>query len=594
MVPTAEPARFTVSATIPDHQLWWPHTHGEPALYGADIEIVHSNRVVKAELGSIGFRTVTLDADDGDFRIGINAVPVFCRGACWTPLDIVALDAPEAALDDAFAQLVESGMNMVRVGGTMVYESEAFLDRCDAHGVLLWQDFMFANMDYPVDESFGADVESEVTDILSRLQGRPSVAVLCGNSEGEQQAAMWGAPREQWAHPLFHGPIAGLARQGCPDVPYWPSSTHGGAFPHQGNMGAASYYGVGAYLRPLEDARRAEVRFASECLAFANVPEDETLRRLPTVHRLRTHDPLWKARTPRDVGAGWDFDDVRDHYLQRLFGVDPLALRYADHERYLDLGRVVTGEVMAAAFLEWRRRRSATRGALIWFLRDRWPGAGWGVVDAQGVPKAAWHYLRRALAPLAVGVSDEGCNGLAVHVINDASQEFVGNLELDVIHRGSRTVGATRTPFTVDGRSALELNAASLFDGFEDLSYAFRFGPPPHDLVSATVRDQAGVARSRALHFVGTWPSQRESDVGLKARIQSAAPSGLALTVSCRRFAQSVHVDVPGYRANDNYFHLLPDEERELLLRPAGGVSSPTRGTIRALNSEAFATVTLP
>src|SRR6185503_8401886 len=146
---------------------------------------------------------------------------------------------------------------------------------------------------------------------LARWVGRPSLTVLCGDSEGEQQAAMWGAPAADWNRPLFRHVLPAAAAALCPDVPYWPSSASGGAFPHQPSAGSTSYYGVGAYLRPLDDARRSEVRFASECLAFANIPGP---RGLPGGGGTKVHLPSWKARTPRDLGAGWDFDDVRDHY----------------------------------------------------------------------------------------------------------------------------------------------------------------------------------------------------------------------------------------------------------------------------------------
>jgi beta-mannosidase len=565
--------------------LWWPHTHGEPALYEAALQLKGGGKV---SLGAIGFRNITVDRENGDFALRVNGVPVFCRGACWTPLDAVSLRATPEALSNAVAQARGLGMNMLRVPGTGVYEDDAFFDACDAQGMLVWQDLMFANMDYPVDDAaFSAGALAEVGQQLARWRARPSLAVLCGNSEVEQQAAMWGAARGLWSSPWFDEVLARVCEKEIPSLVYWPSSAHGGAFPHQASVGTTSYYGVGAYLRPLDDARRVELRFATECLAFANVPQPSAAARLPGAHATRVHHAAWKSRSPRDLGAGWDFDDVRDHYLGVLFGVDPPKLRYADHERYLLLSRITTAEVMAATFAEWRRPASTCRGAMVLMLRDLWAGAGWGLIDDAGVPKASAHGLRRVLQPTAVFLSDEGVNGLSVDVVHERGEALGAELELSVWRNGDVRVATGRAALALAPHSGTTRPVLELFEHFTDLSYAYRFGPLAHDAVVATLTGADGTRLGQAFHFPAGFGLQREADVGLTAQARMTDGGDAELLVGTKRLAQSVYFDIPGFEALDEYFHLVPGEDRRIVLRRIAGHAGLPSGTVHALNSSA-------
>lgn len=569
--------------------LWWPHTHGEPALYEALLRVTRGTGVPPSDhrLPRVGFRSIELGNNDGEFDLRINGVSVFCRGACWMPLDPVGLRSGDDDYRRAIAQARDAGMNMLRVSGTTVYEDDAFFDACDAQGVLVWQDFMFANMDYPGDDpSFVESVCAEIDQQLARWQPHACLAVLCGNSEGEQQAAMWGAPREHWSPPLFHQVIRERTARLLPDTPYWPSSAHGGAFPHQSDEGTSSYYGVGAYLRPQDDARRAAVRFTTECLAFANVPELSTMLRMPQGASLRVHHPQWKARTPRDLGAGWDFEDVRDHYLSVLFGVDAMRCRYADHERYLALSRVVTGELMADAFAEWRRPGSPCRGAIVWYLRDLWAGAGWGLVDEQGVPKPCWHFVRRALQPTAVSMTDEGGNGLQLHVLHEPDSTLEAELQVALFGPADAHVATARCAVRLEPRGGRSMAMAALFDGFHDLSYSYRFGPPAVTLVHARLCATDGRVLAQAFHLPAGRPASAGPAMPLStARLCRLASGELVVRLEAERFAQSVHIELDGHTIEDNYFHMAPGSVRELVARPLGTTVAVPRGWVRPLNS---------
>ncbi len=574
---------FSASLTIPNVEAWWPRTHGMPVLH--DISLVVDG--VRQKLGRTGFRRIEIDrgADGRDFALRVNGAKIFCRGAVWTNADIVDLPGTRDRYEPLLKLAADANMNMLRIGGTMTYETPDFFALCDELGILVWQDFQFANFDYPAnDPAFVANVQTEVSQFLDATAASPSLAVLCGGSEIDQQAAMLGLPQTAWAGPLTLDILPALVATHRPDVPYVENSPSGGAMPFSPNAGVTHYYGVGAYCRPLEDARRAEVRFAAESLAFANVPEQETLdAHLPVP---AVHDPRWKARVPRDRGASWDFEDVRDHYLGLLYGEDPARLRREDPSRYLDLSRAAVAEVMEATFAEWRREQSTCNGALVWTYQDLLPGAGWGIVDATGLPKSAWHALRRAFRPVQVTLSDEGTNGLDVHVRNDSAREKHLTLDLACLRHGRQTVVSGKREMALAPHSSITLPATDLFGAFFDTTYAFRFGPPAHDVTVARLVDGEGQTVAEAFHF----PRGRAKAIApsiLSAELRQDA-DGWLLDLSTDRFVQSVAIEAGGFVADDSWFHLAPGRVKPIRLSPRAGTdpAAKPQGTVRGIGAE--------
>ena len=555
---------------LPDAKPWWPHTHGEPSLY----DVILRTDDEEVTLARTGFRSVSVDRgqDGDDFAVILNSKKIFCRGAVWTSADSVALSGDRATYEPWLKLAREAGMNMIRVPGIATYESEAFFALCDELGLMVWQDFMLANFDYPVaDPAFVIHVKTEVAQFLERTQASPSLTILCGGSEIYQQGAMLGLPERIWKGQLCEELLRDFSADTRPDVPYVVNSPSGGALPFYPNAGVAHYYGVGAYKRPLEDARRANIRFAAECLAISNLAADEDLAGA-------------KAGIPRDTGADWDFEDVRDHYLGELYGVDPQQLRSTDFERYLSLSRIVTGEVMEASFAEWRRPGSSCHGALVFTFQDVMPGPGWGVVDVQGVPKPAWYALKRAFRPVLLVFADEGTNGLDIHMLNETAQMLPVRIEITCLRDGRVPVVGGQRELTLSPRCAESISSVALFGAFFDTTYAYRFGPPSHDVTVARLVDATdGAILAEAFHFpLGRGKAMRDSDIQVTLD-QSGKDTRLELTADT--LAQSVWIDCPGYRASDNGFHLAPGTIKTVRLTTLDGAPAHPKGAVRALGA---------
>ncbi|MBC7792104.1 MAG: hypothetical protein H7Z43_00220 [Clostridia bacterium] len=540
------PGEFDLTLSLSDVATWWPHTHGPQPTYTLTVR-AGETKVSK----TIAFRNVELDAG---MQVRVNGQPVFSRGVNWTPVDPLTMGADVAA---EVARMRAAGMNMVRLTATSLYESDAFYEACTAAGILVWQDFQFSNLDYPfADDAFLRSAKAEAHCFLRRTQTEACLAVLCANAEVRMQAYLTGVTPP--AEPFYDETLPALCASVRPDVPFVPGSPSGGDTGIEPREGCSHYYGVGAYMRPLSDARLSHVRFASECLGFAMLPALES--------RAAWHDVPWQSRYQRFESGAGDLADENEFYIRELFGVDPLSLRGNDRPLYDALLDITPGSVMAETFALWRTSEH-NKGGLVWLWRDVWPSIGLGVIDAAGRPKAAYHYLKRAFAPRAVFLRDEGLNNLDVWLLNDKLQSVSLPLILE-LYKDDRLLERFEHAVHVSGNSRQRIAATKVIGRFADLSFAFRFGPKPYDLIVARWGD------APVHHFFpgGKLPIPHPASVGFEG-----VRDGDDITLSTIAFANTVIIEGAN-ASHDNYFHLAPSESRKLRVGPA-----PVR--IRALSS---------
>ena len=77
--------RVSGQVAVGRRALWWPHTHGDPVLHPCEVVVDGAGSSQAVWSGSVGFREVEINRDQGRVSLHVNGTPVFARGGCWTP-----------------------------------------------------------------------------------------------------------------------------------------------------------------------------------------------------------------------------------------------------------------------------------------------------------------------------------------------------------------------------------------------------------------------------------------------------------------------------------------------------------------------------
>jgi beta-mannosidase len=291
------------------------------------------------------------------------------------------------------------GINMLRVWGGGLYESDEFYDLCDELGILIWQDFMFACSYYPDTPEWQEKIRHEAEHQVKRLRRHPCIALWCGNNECHQVwQDGWGGKDKQ--PPRFHGEILyhevlrEVVERLDPGRAYVPGSPFGGEYCNQGGVGDQHYWEVWHGKGDWTHYKDSTARFCSE-FGFASSPSPETWRRagveanLPPEHE----DARWHNKTGKPFEVFRDLVEL--HYP-----------RAATLEEWSNVTQLNQRDAMRAA-IEHFRFSGFCRGTLIWQLNDCWPAESWSLLEFDGRKKAAAEELSRLYAPLLLRLRAE-------------------------------------------------------------------------------------------------------------------------------------------------------------------------------------------
>ncbi|WP_326604088.1 glycoside hydrolase family 2 protein [Streptomyces sp. NBC_01800] len=400
----------TTTLLVPHAEPWWPHSHGEQPLYEVTVRLGgHTWH------GRTGFRSVSLEREA--FRIGVNGEPVFVRGVNWIPDDCFPARLTRRRISDRLDQALAAGVNLIRVWGGGLYESDDFYELADEKGLLVWQDFPFACAAYPEEQPLYDEVAAEARENVVRLAPHPSLVLWCGNNENLEGHADWGWRKElgdrTWGHGYYHELLPAICAETDPTRPYWPGSPYSGSpdlHPQDPARGTIHIWDVWNRADYRAYADRVP-RFVAE-FGFQGPPAHATLRRAVS-GPLTPDAPLLTHHQKAEDGNAKLLRGLGDHLPQP-------GGSFGDWHWLTQLNQA---RAVAFGIRHFRSHTPYCMGTVVWQLNDCWPVVSWAAVDGDGRRKPLWYALRAAYADRLLVVRDG-----ALHLVNDADRPWAGTL----------------------------------------------------------------------------------------------------------------------------------------------------------------------
>jgi beta-mannosidase len=456
---------------ISNPKRWWCNGLGFPHQYEFYFSLEQSRKIIDNKELKIGLRTIELVQDKDEFGTSfyfkLNGKPVFMKGANYIPQDSFIPKQTPSSYYELVQNARKANMNMLRVWGGGVYTDDEFYNACDANGILVWQDFMFACAMYPGDEKFVENVKQEVIDNVNRLQNHPSIVIWCGNNEIDEGWHNWGWQKQfnysQADSTKIWNDYKKVFHEVIPETLdsllskeknlYWPSSPSIGWGKKESlTQGDSHYWGVWWGKESFEMYKKKVGRFMSE-YGFQGMPNMETLKKVLTKEDFNFTSEAFKNHQKHPTG----FETINE-YMARDFPV-PTSM-----EKYNYVSQLLQAHGMKTAIEAHRLAKPYCMGSLYWQLNDCWPVTSWSTLDYYGNWKAAHYQVKESFAPILLAVTEIE-DVFSIIGSNDNLKAISGTLAVKLIDFSGKELWSATKECTLDvekSTNCLQISNAEL------------------------------------------------------------------------------------------------------------------------------------
>ena len=575
-----------IEAEVLNPTLWWTHNLGTPFLYEAKINVKTIEKTQNTEgvlldekTVRIGFRTIELVLDKDEkgetFFFRLNGKPIFIKGANYIPQHFFQELVRQSDNNQTIENAINANMNMLRVWGGGIYETDDFYNLCDEKGLLVWQDFMYACAMYPADKKFLENAQIEAVEQVKRLRNHPSLALWCGNNEINEAWHNWGwQPRFNpdqkeiiWGgyKALFTQILPDAVKDFAPNTPYWESSPRFGRYNNKSYTEGDNHdWFVWHDEKPFEHFEERVPRFMSE-YGFQSFPEWKTIENFTdsTERTLESKVMLLHQKHPKG-------NQLIKKYMEKNFRIPK------NFKDFVYVSQLLQADGIGRAIEAQRRAKPYCMGTLYWQMNDVYPVASWSSIDNFGRWKALHFRAKEAYANVLISPRIAK-DTLRIHVVSDKLDTLKGDFALEIKDLAGKLVFSDHKAIIVNPDSSAEFYNVPI-------KKALANGANPKDVFVLCTFTPEGKTPVRRISYLANIKDLNLIKTPIFKEI-AAAEGGFFITLKASNLIKNVLLssDTEGVFA-DNYFDILPNESTTIFYKTKATVDAVLRGLeIRSL-----------